>query len=200
MKRFFVLLIGLACAAAQAQQAPCLKLHSAKLKDHVLRQGSTAVMELVFLSRGCYVFNGSPANRVWPALEIASEPGLTSRARGAGAANFDESTLAFGLLRAQEVRLDVDLQASPDLRVGEHKLTGVLHYQVIDERGNLSDQTLDLEKTFKVDVPKAPEGLMPPGPGFSDRHPVWAKVLLPFEIIALFPLWILAGLISGESC
>jgi len=74
MKRFFVLLIGLACAAAQAQQAPCLKLHSAKLKDHVLRQGSTAVMELVFRSTGCYVFNGSPSNRVWPALRNSMNP------------------------------------------------------------------------------------------------------------------------------
>ena len=75
---------------------------------------------------------------------------------------------------------------------GKHTLAGVLHYQVIDERGNLSDETLDLAKTFKVGVPKGPE--------FSERHPVWANVLFQLEMIALFPLWLLSGMFDPSSC
>jgi hypothetical protein len=40
-------------------------------------------------------------------------------------------------------------------------------------------------------------------PGFSKRHPVWDKVLLPFEIvafIALLPLIVIAGLTGWDGC
>ena len=194
MKFSFLLFIALVCGAAQAQQAPCLKLHSAKLKYGELHQGSTAFMELVFRARDCYVFNGALNNRVWPTLEITGESGLTSKTSDVIALKFDDTAKAAGLLRAQEIHLYLDLQASPDLRVGEHTLAGALRYQVVDERGNLSDETLDLTKTFKVD--KALQS----GPGFYERHPRWAKVLLPLEIIALLPLWIVSGLFYPSSC
>jgi hypothetical protein len=40
-------------------------------------------------------------------------------------------------------------------------------------------------------------------PGFSRRHPVWDKVLLPFEIvalIALLPLVMIAGIAGWDGC
>lgn len=196
MKRFFVLLIGLACAAAQAQQTPCLKLTKVKVADHVLHQNGVTRIELTFEGRHCYVSGGSlglPYQR--PVVDVESGRGLIAEFKYISASRLNETPVGLGVLRAQELSAILNVIATDGLDLGEHKLPGRIHYAVVDSQGNMSDETLNFEVPIKVAPP-----VKPPGPSFSERHPVWAKVLLPFEIIALFPLWILAGLISGESC
>jgi len=199
MKSLFVSLIVIATCAAQAQQpAPCLKLSKVTVEKHVLHQDSEADVNLVFVGQHCYVFSGSPAQgRQWPVFELQSEPGLTVSTAFAGLSRFDQTTVGASILRAGEVEVRVHLAASSDFALGGHKLPGLIRYKVMDGLGNISDQALSFE--VPITVAKA-EPVHVPGPPFDQRHPVWAKVLLPLEIIAFIPLFILAGLMGWDGC
>jgi hypothetical protein len=54
--------------------------------------------------------------------------------------------------------------------------------------------------SFDVPIKVEPARAGANAPSFPERHPVWAKVLLPFEIIAMVPLFILAGLMGWDGC
>jgi len=198
MKFSFLLLIALACGAAQAQQAPCLKLKQIMVEDHVLHQNGTTTVELIFEGHGCYLFVGSPvpAPPNWRPFiaEVEGAPGLMVESKGFGARRFDG---AFVRVRAQEITETLTLTAIPGLEAGKHKLHGQIHYTVMDSLANTSEETLAFEVPIKVVPPKK---IHAPGMPFEERHPVWAKILLPLEIIALFPLWVVAGLFYPSSC
>lgn len=192
----------MATAVHAQQPAPCLKLTKVKVDNHVLHQNSATQVQLTFEGQHCYVFSGSIARpNEWPFIDFESVPGITIEdTHGIDASRLDQSgAIPF---RAQALTETFTMIAGSGLELGEHKIPGHIHYKVVDGQGNMSDETLAFEIPLKVKEPK----ILKPGPydrpdlSFSDKHPVWNKILLPLEIIAFIPLFILAGLISGESC
>ncbi len=202
MKRLLLFLVALTAAAQAQQPEPCLKLSKVKVDGHELHQNGAAIVHLVFTARDCYVYSGTPLRAQMPEFEVESQPGLQIEMGPRGAARFDQSTVHTGSLRAQEISLDLNVISSPELELGEHKVPGVAHYQVVDEMGNRSPENLAFHIPLKVDTPRtkpATSSYDKPG-NFSDKHPVWAKVLLPLEIVAFIPLFILAGLMGWDGC
>ena len=196
MKTFVALLIVLAAAGARAQSpTPCLKLKKVKVENHVLHQNSETDVTLVFAPKHCSVLRGVHApGTYWPDLEIQSEPELTASQRDLPLPG-PEPAAADAFSSREEVLAKVHLSASGNLVLGAHRLPGVVHYKVIDNLGNVSDESLSFEVPITV---ARPEPVRLP---FEERHPVWAKVLFPFEMIALFPLVIVVGLLTGwDGC
>lgn len=195
----------LAATVAHAQQtAPCLKLTKVKVDNHVLHQNSATQIKLTFEGQHCYVFSGSIARpNEWPFIDFEGVPGIAIEStHGLDAARLDQSSAGAGTFRAQELSASFNVIAFPGLELGEHKIPGHIHYQVVDSQGNMSDETLAFEFPLQV---KEPQRISPtyydrPPVGFAEKHPVWNKVLLPLVIIAFIPLFILAGLVSDWQC
>lgn len=146
MKCFFALLIGLVCAAAQAQQtAPCLKLSKVLIANHVVRQQEDTIAKLIFKARNCAV--AEARDRTVPTFE--SSPGLEVSVSDLLFMDLEEEA-GTGITVARQVSLSLKLSASPDLPVGEHTLRGLLSYQVIDSSGNPAPETLAIGFPFKV--------------------------------------------------
>ena len=198
MKTLVALLFVLAFVpiASQAQQ-PCLKLSKVKVQDKLLHQNGISQVELIFEANHCFVFGGSPQQRQRPVVEIQGEPGLNVQVSSYGESRFDQVALAFGIVGSQEVSATLNVNALAGLDLGEHKLPGQIRYQVMDLSGNVSDKTLAFEVTLKV---APPQKMAVPARPFSEQHPVWAKVLLPLEIVAFIPAFILAGLMGWDGC
>jgi hypothetical protein len=200
MKRLILFVIAIAAAAQAQQPTPCLKLKKVKIDGHVLHQNGAARVQLVFTAQHCYVYSGSPLGAQMPEFEVESQPGLGIEMGASGAARFDQSTGDF--LRAQEISLDLNVLASPELELGEHKVPGVVRYQVIDEVGNLSPETLSFDIPLKVDTPRTKPAAGSYGkPGdFFDKHPIWTKALIPVLIVAFIPLFIIASAMGWDGC
>jgi len=203
MKRIllFICVLVFAPIASRAQQpSPCLQLSQVKVDGHVLHQNGAARVQLVFTAQHCYVDSGSPLGAQMPEFGVESQTGLGIEMGASGAARFDQSAVP-GLLRAQEISLDLNVVTSPELELGEHKVPGVVRYQVIDEMGNRSPETLSFDIPLKVDTPRtkpAPSSYDKPG-DFFDKHPIWTKVLIPVLIVAFIPLFIIASAM-GDGC
>jgi hypothetical protein len=188
-------------AAAQAQQpAPCLELKQVRVDHRVLHQGQTTDIKLKFEARksgpqNCHVLLESPVfARQLPVLEIQDAPGVSAKVKSVGPFRFDQPSS--GTLKARGISATVALTTSLDAIPGEHKLAGTVRYKVINSQGEVSDELLSFDVPIKVEPARAGAN----APSFPERHPVWAKVLLPFEIIAMVPLFILAGLMGWDGC
>lgn len=190
-------------ATTQAQpSAPCLQLKQVKVDHRVLYQGGTTDIKLKFEARksgpqACRVLTESPAlGRQLPALEIQDSPGVSAKVKSIGALRFDQSSSA--TLRAREISAIIALTTSPDAILGEHKLAGTVRYKVTNSQGDVSDEVLSFDLPIKIESRFGTNT-----PGFSRRHPVWDKVLLPLEIvalIALLPLVMIAGFAGWDGC
>jgi|ERR1051326_83346 hypothetical protein len=204
--KHLILIVAILSSMAQAQQSvPCLKLSKVKIDGKVLHQNSATRVDLAFEGKHCYVFNGAPDQaRAWPDFDIPSAPGVSVEIGGTEAARFDQSTVSAGILRAQEVSVTLNVIAQPGLELGEHKLPGQVRYKVMDGLGNVSEETLAFEVPLKVDKPKTTptaNSYDKPGPDFFDRHPVWSKILIPFEIVAFIPLYLIDAIFLGwDGC
>lgn len=189
-------------ATAQAQQlAPCLKLSKVETETHVLHRSSGTDVKLTFAGQHCYVLCDPPSlGPLRPVVEMQSEPGLFVTTESPELSGFDQTALNTSILKAEEVSVTLHLAASSELALGEHKVPGVVRYRTIDGLGNLSDETLAFD--FPITIAQAEhmteiKPVRAVEPSFSQRHPVWSKVLLPFEGIALF---ILATLMGWDGC
>lgn len=152
MKLSFVLLIALACGAAQAQQpVPCLRLSKIVIPNHAVRQQQDTVARLTFKARNCAI--AEVRDRTVATFE--SSPGLDVAVSEVGFKHMDEARAATGVAKARELSLSLKLSASPDLAVGEHTLHGLLIYQVMDGSGNPASETLLISFPFKV-IPHKP--------------------------------------------
>ncbi|HKD81992.1 MAG TPA: hypothetical protein VKH81_20025 [Candidatus Angelobacter sp.] len=194
MKALILATIVVATAVHAQQSTPCLKLTKVKVDNHVLHQTDTTQLHLTFVGQHCYVFRGSLGRpNEWPFIDFKNVPGMVIEStHGLDASRLDQSSDGAKTFRAQELSGTFNVTAVSGLELGEYKIPGEIHYKVVDSQGTMSNETLAFEIPLKVKESK-PES-------FSDEHPVWARILLPLEIVALFPLWILAGLISGENC
>lgn len=198
MKALFILLIALATGAHAQQTTPCLKLEKTEVEKRVLHQNGATQATLTFESKHCYVL-GKAENigRQGPVLEVTLPPGISVTVEGIGVVLFDPAKGSLADFKRGQIAANLQLTATPEAGLGKHSLPVLMHYQVMDGLGNIHDETL----AFGIPVKVAPaEHISQPGPGFSERHPVWSKVLLPFEIIAFIPLFILAGLMGWDGC
>ena len=202
MKTLILFALTMAAAAQAQQSAPCLQLKQVKVDHRVLYQGGTTDMKLKFEAsksgpQNCRVLTESPAlGRQLPALEIQDSPGVSAKVKSVGALRFDQSSSA--TLKAREISAIVALTTSLDAIPGEHKLTGAIRYKVTNGQGDVSDEVLSFDVPVKVEPRFGANAA-----GFSRRHPVWDKVLLPFEIvafIALLPLVMIAGIAGWDGC
>lgn len=203
MKTMILFALTLAAAAHAQQPAPCLELKQVKVDHRVLYQGGTTDIKLKFEARksgpqNCRVLAESPAlGRQRPALEIQDSPGVSAKLKSVGALRFDQSSSA--TLKAREISATVALTTSLDAIPGEHKLAGTVRYKVTNSQGDVSDEVLSFDVPVKVEPARARANAQ----SFPRRHPVWDKVLLPFEIvalIALLPLVIIAGITGWDGC
>jgi hypothetical protein len=152
MKFSFVLLIALACGAAQAQQpVPCLRLSKVVISNHAVRQQEDTAAKLTFKARNCAI--AELRDRITATFE--SSPGLDVAVSEVGFKHTDEVRAAAGVAKARELSLSLKLTASPDLAVGEHTLHGLLIYQVVNAPGNPAPETLLISVPFKV-IPHKP--------------------------------------------
>jgi hypothetical protein len=203
MKTVILFALTLAAAAHAQQPVPCLELKQVKVGHRVLYQGGTADIKLKFEAmksgpQNCRVLAESPAlGHQLPALEIQDAPGMSAKVGPVGALRFDQPSSA--TLKAREISATVALTASLDAIPGEHKLAGSVRYKVINSQGDVSDEVLSFDVPIKVEPARAGANAQ----SFPRRHPVWAKVLLPFEIvalIALLPLIVIAGITGWDGC
>jgi hypothetical protein len=198
MKALFILLMALATGAHAQQPTPCLKLKKTEIEKRILHQNGATQATLTFEGKHCYVLNESKnIGRQGPVLEVTPAPGISATVESVGAVLFDPAKVRLADFKGGQIAANLNLVATPEAPLGKHSLQVLMHYQVMDGLGNVRDETL----AFGVPVKVAPaEHIRQPGPGFAERHPVWAKVLLPFEIIAMVPLFILAGLMGWDGC
>lgn len=198
MKALFVLLMALATGAYAQQPTPCLKLKKTEVEKHVLHQNGATQATLTFEGKHCYVLNESKnIGQQGPVLDVTPPSGISATVESVGVVLFNPAKVRLEDFRAGEIAAKLNLTATPDAPLGKHSLPVLVHYQVMDSLGNVHDEAL----AFDVPVKVAPaEHIRPPVPPFEERHPVWAKVLLPFEIIAFIPLYILAGLMGWDGC
>lgn len=198
MKALFVLFIALAAGAHAQQPTPCLKLKKTEIEKRVLHQNGATQATLTFEGKHCYVLNKSEnIGRQGPVLEVTTPPGISATVESVGVVLFDPAKVRLADFKPGQIAANLQLTATEEAVPGRHSVPVLVHYQVMDGLGNVHDETL----AFNVPVKVAPvEHIRQPAPGFSERHPVWAKVLLPFEVIALIPLFILAGLMGWDGC
>lgn len=196
MKALLLLVIAIATCAAHGQQpTPCLKLNKIEIEKHVLHRNGATQATLMFEGKHCYVLNEAKnIGRQGPVFEITSQPGISSSVETIDVVQFDPAKMRLADFRAGEIAVKLNLTATPDAPLGKHSLPVLVHYQVMDGGGNVSDETLTFNMPIKI--VKA-EQFRPP---FEERHPVWAKVLLPFEVIAFIPLCILLWLVGAGGC
>ena len=153
MKLSFLLLIALACGAAQAQQAPCLELRKVTITNHVLhRQGETEA-KLKFKTRNCYVVQGQEQ----PSATFESKPDLDVAVNSIGFRDFDQTSVGTSAVKARELSLSLRLAASPALPTGEHNLRAMLNYRVARADGTITPETLAFDIPFKVAPAKLPD-------------------------------------------
>lgn len=202
MKTLILFALTMAATTQAQQTAPCLQLKQVKVDHRVLYLGGTTDIKLKFEARksepqNCRVLAESPAlGRQLPTLEIQDSPGVSAKVKSVGALRFDQSSSA--TLKAREISAIVALTTSGDAIPGEHKLTGTVRYKVTNSQGDVSDEVMSFDMPIKVE-PRFGANT----PSFSRRHPVWSKVLVPFEIvalIALLPLVIIAGITGWDGC
>lgn len=197
MKTLFVLLFALATGAHAQQPTPCLKVKKIKVEKRVLRQSGSTQATLTFEGKNCFVLDESKnIGRPGPVFEITPQPGITASAETVGVVPFDPEKVRSADFKAGQLEVNLNLTATPEAALGRHSLPVLAHYQVLDSLGNVHDESL----AFYVPMRVAPaEHIQPPWSRFAERHPVWAKVLLPFEIIAMVPMFIVAALNGLEE-
>lgn len=202
MKILILFALALATTIQAQQPAPCLQLTQAKVDHRVLRRGAATDVKLKFEAGKhnggpCYVVTESAAvGSHLPVLEIQNAPGVSAKVGVVGALRFDQASVGSATVKAQEISATIILTASSAATLGEHTLAGTVRYKSIDIQGNVSDEALSFDVPIKVEQAKSNT------PEFPERHPVWARVLLPFEIlalIALLPLVIVAELAGWDT-
>jgi len=198
MKALFVLLMALATGAYAQQPTPCLKLKKTEIEKRVLHQDGATQATLTFEGKHCYVLNESKnIGQQGPVLDVTPPPGISATVESVGVVLFDPAKVRLEDFRAGQIAVKLNLTATPDAPLGKHSLPVLVHYQVMDSLGNVSDETLTFNMPIKV---AQAEHVRPPVPPFEERHPVWAKVLLPLEIIVVIPLCLLKWLVGAGGC
>ncbi len=192
MKTLFVLLMALAAGAHAQQPTPCLKLKKTEIEKRVLHQNGATQATLTFEGKHCYVLNESKnIGRQGPVLEITTPSGMSVTVESVGVVPLGPAEV---LSKPRQFAAKLNLTATPEAALGRHSLPVLVHYQVMDGLGNIHDETLAFSVPVKV---ASAEHIVPP---FEDRHPVWAKVLLPLEIIVFIPLCLLKWLVGAGGC
>ena len=195
MKFSFLLLIALACGAAQAQQpAPCLELRKVTIANHVLhRQGETEA-KLKFKTRNCYLVQGQDE----PSATFESKPDLDVAVSSIGFHDFDQTSMGTSVVKARELSLSLRLVASPALPTGEHNLRAMLSYRAARADGTITPETLAFDIPFKVAPAKLPHLNKKPSAFVKGLEIAGIAVIA----IPVYVIWFVACLVSGQcgSC
>lgn len=83
---------------------------------------------------------------------------------------------------APEISAFLTVRASKDAALGNQKLHGVVHYKNMASRSD-SEETLSFDVPLKILRPE-------PQDTFAHNHPVWDKVLFPFEVVGILIVYI----------
>lgn len=198
MKALFVLLMALATGAHAQQPTQCLRVKKIKVEKRVLHQNDAAQATLTFEGKHCFVLDESKnIGMQGLVFKITPPPGISATVESVGVVPFDPTEVRSADFKAGQLEVNLNLTATPEAALGRHSLPVLAHYQVLDSLGNVHHETL----AFHVPIKVAPaEHIRPPVPPFEERHPVWAKVLLPLEIIVFMPLCILKWLVGAGGC
>lgn len=179
MKYLVVFLVALA-AAAQAQDAePCLQIKEISAIT-VHRNGFSWGTTLKLISR-CPVSIQSPVGANDFPVDLQNAPDFKAHV-------FARDQVEPG----HKISIPLTLEASADAPLGKKRLQGLMPYRAM-KSGQWSDEVLSLELPVKVLRPE-------PLDTFAHDHPIWSKILIPFEVAVAIPLCILLFITGHGGC
>ena len=175
MKYLVLFLVALAAAAPAKGAEPCLQIKEISAIT-VHRNGFSWETTLKLISR-CPV-NIQSRDLEIP-IELQNAPGLKAHV-------FVQGQFKPG----HKISIPLTLEASADAPLGKMRLQGLLPYRAM-KSGQWSDEVLSLELPVKVLRPE-------PLDTFAHDHPIWSKILIPFEVAVAIP-WCFILFISGHG-
>jgi hypothetical protein len=179
MKYLVVFLVTLAAAAQAKDAEPCLQIKEISAIT-VHRNGSSWETALKLISK-CPVSIQSPVGANDFPIELQNAPGFKASA-------FVEGQFQPG----HKISIPLALEASADVPLGKMRLQGFMPYRAM-KSGQWSDEVLSLELPVKVLRPE-------PLDTFAHDHPIWSKILIPFEVAVAIPWCFLLLIIKGQDC
>ena len=179
MKYLVVFLIALAVSAHAKDAKPCLQMKEIR-SITVHRNGFSSGTTLKLISR-CSVSIQSPVGANDFPVELQNAPGFKAHV-------FARDQFQPG----HKISIPLTLEASADAPLGKRRLQGLLPYRAM-KSGQWSDEVLSLELPVKVLRPE-------PLDTFAHDHPIWSKILIPFEVAVAIPLCILLFITGHGGC
>ena len=179
MKYLVVFLVTLAAAAQAKDAEPCLQIKEISAIT-VHRNGFSRGTTLKLISR-CPVSIQSPVGANDFPVELQNAP------------DFKAHVFVQGQFKpGHKISIPLTLEASADAPLGKKRLQGLMPYRAM-KSGQWSDEVLSLELPVKVLRPE-------PLDTFAHDHPVWSKILIPFEVAVAIPLCILLFIAGHGGC
>lgn len=179
MKYLVVFLITLSAAAQAKEPKPCLQMK--EIRSVTVHRNGQAGAKLSLIS-SCPVSIQSPDFRSlkFP-VELQNAPGFKA---GVFASDQVEP--------GHKISIPLTLEAFADAPLGKQMLQGLLPYRAM-KSGQWSDEVLSLRLPVKVLRPE-------PLDTFAHDHPIWNKILIPFEVAVAIPLCILLFIAGHGGC
>lgn len=179
MKYLVVFLITLSAAAQAKDAEPCLQIKKISAIT-VHRNGNFWGAPLKLISR-CPVSIQSPIGANDFPIELQNAPDFKAHV-------YIEGQFKPG----HKISIPLTLEASADAPLGKKRLQGLMPYRAM-KSGQWSDEVLSLELPVKVLRPE-------PLDTFDYDHPIWSKILIPFEVAVAIPWCFLLLIIKGQDC
>jgi hypothetical protein len=179
MKYLVVFLVALAAAAQAKDAEPCLQIKEISAIT-VHRSGFSWGTTLKLISR-CPVSIQSPVGANDFPVDLQNAP------------DFKAHVFVQGQFKpGHKISIPLTLEASADAPLGKKRLQGLMPYRAM-KSGQWSDEVLSLELPVKVLRPE-------PLDTFAHDHPIWSKILIPFEVAVAIPLCILLFITGHGGC
>jgi hypothetical protein len=179
MKYLVVFLVALAAAAQAKDAGPCLQMKEISAIT-VHRNGFSSGTTLKLISR-CPVSIQSPVGANDFQVELQNAPDFKAHV-------FARDQFQPG----HKISIPLTLEASADAPLGKMRLQGFMPYRAM-KSGQWSDEVLSLELPVKVLRPE-------PLDTFAHDHPIWSKILIPFEVAVAIPLCIILFITGHGGC
>lgn len=159
-----------------------------------MAQAEATTLHLKFKSHDCHLLVGGPSSTVWLSTEADSAFVTTTYERSYGKIKtFDGNP---DRQVTDEIKLAVAVKPLSGVSPGSYQIPAMLNYQAIDAAGNTVQQRTPVVIPVKVEPIIAHSG------SSSQSHP-WKTVGTYIGVIALFPLWVLSGIVqlilTGEA-
>ncbi len=194
MKRIlpFIFALALAPMVSRAQEPQrCLELKNVKIAGHNLRPGNDAHAELAFKARDCQLVDGPEK----PIMTLEAESGMSATPSKLRFQHHGAPIAGTTAMKAKELSVEIKLATAWGLPSGEHKVQGVVNYQVVDGTGTIKPESLTFAFPFQVAPARLGGDQNSFVQGLKNTGVVVAEIAL-FPLIALFML--IYCPISGE--